>query len=169
MVTNNEIARLVDTNDEWIRQRVGIVTRRFAKDDSVADMASEATRAALINSQVPAEEVDLVIVATTSNLNRSPSTSGRVIEKLRLAGATGFDVNAACSGFIHALETGKQLLRRIRSHRNSHRRRMDDRHYRLDRPLHLHPYWRRSWSGCTPRNSTRQPEPGHLGHRAWAR
>ncbi|MET9858170.1 beta-ketoacyl-ACP synthase 3 [Streptomyces smyrnaeus] len=110
VVSNDEIARMVDTNDEWIRQRVGIVSRRFADTESVADMASEAARAALADARVHAEEVDLVIVATCSNVNRSPSTAGRVIESLGLTDAAGFDVNAACSGFVHALETARQLL-----------------------------------------------------------
>ncbi|MER7695843.1 MULTISPECIES: hypothetical protein [unclassified Streptomyces] len=60
MVSNDEIARMVDTNDEWIRQRVGIVSRRFADTESVADMASEAARAALADARVHGEEVDLV-------------------------------------------------------------------------------------------------------------
>lgn len=110
VVSNDEVARLLDTDDEWIRQRVGIVTRRFADGESVADMAGEAARAALADARVPPGEVDLVIVATCSNLDRSPSTAGRVIESLGLAGATGFDLNAACSGFVHALETARQLL-----------------------------------------------------------
>lgn len=110
IVGNDEIARLVDTNDPWIRQRVGIVTRHFAETESVADMAIEASRAALAASNVKADEVDLVIVATVSNLDRSPSTAGRVVEALGLRDATGFDINAACSGFMHALETAKQIL-----------------------------------------------------------
>lgn len=110
VVTNDELARLVETNDAWIRQRVGIETRRYADSESVAEMATEAARAALGDAGVGAGDVDLVIVATCSNLNRSPSTAGRVIEALQIDGATGFDVNSACSGFVHGLETARQLL-----------------------------------------------------------
>lgn len=110
VVTNDEIAELVDTDDAWIRQRVGIVTRRFANTETVADMAAEAARSALRDAGIDASQVDLVIVATTTYLNRSPSAAGQVIGNLGLHGATGFDVNAACSGFVHALETARQLL-----------------------------------------------------------
>lgn len=67
-------------------------------------------QAALADARMRAADVDLVIVATCSNLDRSPSTAGRVIESLEMSGAAGFDLNAACSGFMHALETARQLL-----------------------------------------------------------
>ncbi len=110
VVGNDEIARIVETNDEWIQQRVGIVTRRFADGESVADMAEYAARNALERSGIGAEGVDLVVVATCSNLDRSPSTAGRVAERLGVPQAAVFDVNAACSGFVHAVEMAKQLL-----------------------------------------------------------
>lgn len=110
VVTNDDLAALVDTDDEWIRQRVGIETRRYANTESVSDMATYATQAALDGAGISAEEVDLVVVATCSNLNRSPSTAGRVVEALGLDSATAFDLNAACSGFVHALETARQVL-----------------------------------------------------------
>ncbi|MFE0802723.1 hypothetical protein [Streptomyces sp. NPDC058812] len=75
-MSNDEIARMVDTNDEWIRQRVGIVSRRFADTESVADMVSEAARAALADARVHGEEVDLVIVATSTTASSSPTGSG---------------------------------------------------------------------------------------------
>lgn len=110
VVNNHEIAKLVDTSDEWIQRRVGIVTRHFADHESVTDLAELAARDALSQGNVRATEVDLVIVATCSNLDRSPSTAGRVAERLGIPHAAVFDVNAACSGFMHALETAKQLL-----------------------------------------------------------
>ena len=83
-LTNDDIAKLVETNDEWIRSRTGIVTRHVAADDvTVADMAAAAARNALDDAQVPAEDVDLVIVATTTARDMSPNTAGRVAYALR--------------------------------------------------------------------------------------
>ncbi|RKS85696.1 3-oxoacyl-[acyl-carrier-protein] synthase-3 [Microbacterium sp. AG790] len=110
VVTNDDIAAIVDTNDEWIRQRVGIRERRFAETETVADMAAFAARDALNRTEVPASAVDLVIVATCTNVDRSPNTAGRVAEMLGLSGATVFDVNAACSGFVHAFALATQVI-----------------------------------------------------------
>ncbi|NED95314.1 ketoacyl-ACP synthase III [Phytoactinopolyspora alkaliphila] len=110
VVTNDDLAEFVDTNDEWIRKRVGIVARRFAGDESVVDMAVAAARDALRHSGISRDGVGLVVVATCSNLDRSPSTAGRVIEAMELDGAAGFDVNAACSGFVHAFALAAQAI-----------------------------------------------------------
>jgi 3-oxoacyl-[acyl-carrier-protein] synthase-3 len=79
VLTNDDIARLVETNDEWIRSRTGIVTRHVAADDvTVADMATAAAEQALADAGVSAAELDLVVVATATAVDRSPNTAGRV-------------------------------------------------------------------------------------------
>jgi 3-oxoacyl-[acyl-carrier-protein] synthase-3 len=132
ILTNDDIARLVETNDEWIRSRTGIVTRHVAADDvTVADMATAAARHALSDAGVPADDVDLVIVATTTAADRSPNTAGRVAYALRtgvqpgastpegedepdlrdVVGPGVIDVNTACSGFAYSLGLADQAIR----------------------------------------------------------
>lgn len=132
ILTNDDIARLVETNDEWIRSRTGIVTRHVADDDTtVADMAAAAARHALEDAGVPAGDVDLVVVATATAQDRSPNTAGRVAYQLRtgvmpgrstpevldeldLRGVVGpavLDVNVACSGFAHSVALADQAIR----------------------------------------------------------
>nr|WP_281250867.1 beta-ketoacyl-ACP synthase 3 [Sinomonas mesophila] len=118
LMDNHELETMMDTSDEWIRQRTGIVTRRIADGQTVADLAAEAARHALEDSGVGAEEIDLVIVATTTAEERSPNTAGRVAEALGLgtdgAGERGpgiVDVNTACSGFEYALAVADQSIR----------------------------------------------------------
>ncbi|PFG42025.1 3-oxoacyl-[acyl-carrier-protein] synthase-3 [Isoptericola jiangsuensis] len=132
VLTNDDIARLVETNDEWIRSRTGIVTRHVAADDvTVADMATAAARHALADAGVPADDVDLVIVATTTAADRSPNTAGRVAYALRtgvqpgastpegeeepdlrdVVGPGVIDVNTACSGFAYSLGLADQAIR----------------------------------------------------------
>lgn len=131
-LTNDDIAQLVDTNDEWIRSRTGVVTRHVADDETtVADMAAGAARHALQDAGVDAAEVDLVVVATTTARDRTPNTAGRVAYQLRtgvmpgrstpeddeepdLRGVVGpavLDVNTACSGFAHSLALADQAIR----------------------------------------------------------
>ncbi|MET8123089.1 beta-ketoacyl-ACP synthase III [Micromonospora sp. NPDC005189] len=111
VVTNDEIAQLVDTNDEWIRDRVGIVTRRIADSETVADMAAAAAGKALANSGLTAADIDLVVVATCSSIDRSPNVACRVAAKLGIAAPGAFDVNTACSGFAYALSIVDHAIR----------------------------------------------------------
>ncbi|GIJ25572.1 3-oxoacyl-[acyl-carrier-protein] synthase 3 protein 4 [Micromonospora qiuiae] len=111
VVTNDEIAQLVETNDEWIRDRVGIVTRRIAGDETVADMAAAAADKALANSGLTAADIDLVVVATCTSVDRSPNVACRVAAKLGIAAPAAFDVNTACSGFAYALSTVDHAIR----------------------------------------------------------
>jgi 3-oxoacyl-[acyl-carrier-protein] synthase-3 len=111
VLTNDDLAQMVETNDEWIRTRTGIVTRHIAgDDDTVVSMATHAARAALADAGVAAGEVTQVIVATCSNEERSPSAAGRVAELLGAGTAVSFDVGAACSGFVHALALADQSV-----------------------------------------------------------
>ncbi|SCL68382.1 3-oxoacyl-[acyl-carrier-protein] synthase-3 [Micromonospora citrea] len=111
VVTNDEIAQLVETSDEWIRDRVGIVTRRIADGESVADMAAAAAGKALANSGLTAADIDLVVVATCSSVDRSPNVACRVAAKLGITAPGAYDINTACSGFAYALGTVDHAVR----------------------------------------------------------
>ncbi|HLL68871.1 MAG TPA: beta-ketoacyl-ACP synthase III [Micromonosporaceae bacterium] len=111
VLTNDDMARIVDTNDEWIRSRVGVAERRVAEDESVADMAASASSKALAASGLTAAEIDLVVVATCSSMDRCPNVATRVAAKLGIAAPGAYDVNTACSGFSYALATVDHAIR----------------------------------------------------------
>ncbi|WP_319462793.1 beta-ketoacyl-ACP synthase III [Micromonospora sp. RTP1Z1] len=111
VVTNDDLAQLVDTNDEWIRDRVGIVTRRIAGDETVADMATAAAGKALANSGLTAADIDLVVVATCTSVDRSPNVACRIAAKLGITAPAAYDINTACSGFAYALGTVDHAIR----------------------------------------------------------
>lgn len=104
IVKNDDLAQFVDTNDEWIVQRVGIRERRVATHETCTDMAAEAAKAALDNAGVRPDELDLIIASTVSGDYASPSLACMVQKRI---GATcmAFDVSAACSAFLFLLET----------------------------------------------------------------
>jgi len=106
IVTNEELSKTVDTSDEWIRTRSGIRERRIAApDEATSDMAVHAARSALADAKVDAADIDLLIVATATPDAPLPSTACYVQHKLGVpAHATCFDISAACSGFLYALE-----------------------------------------------------------------
>jgi 3-oxoacyl-[acyl-carrier-protein] synthase III len=106
VVPNAEFEALVETSDEWIRERTGIAERHFAADDQVtSDLATEATRRALAAAGVAPEQVDLIVCATLTPDTPIPATSVWVQRKLGLS-CPAFDVNAACAGFSYGLSTG---------------------------------------------------------------
>ncbi|MCM1091968.1 MAG: ketoacyl-ACP synthase III [Muribaculum sp.] len=108
---NNRLAEMVDTNDEWIRERTGIVKRHVAEEgETTAVIAERAAEAALDNAGVSAEEIDLIIVATTSPGNLVPNTACEVQRLLDASHATCFDLNGACTGFIFALNTAQAYI-----------------------------------------------------------
>jgi 3-oxoacyl-[acyl-carrier-protein] synthase III len=111
-LTNEELSKLVDTTDEWIMQRIGIKERRILKDPALAtsDMAAEAVKGLLEKTGTRPEEIELVICATITPDMIFPSTSNLVCYKAGLINAWGFDLAAACSGFIFALETGNNFI-----------------------------------------------------------
>ena len=112
VVTNDDIAKIVDTSDEWIRTRTGIGERRFAAEgETTSDMASAAGMAAIEASGVDASEIDLVLVATMTPDMPFPSTACLVQDKLGLNNITAFDLQAACSGFVYALNVASSMLR----------------------------------------------------------
>ena len=100
VVDNFEIARKVDTSDEWIQTRTGIRTRHIATDETVAGMAAKAAERALENAGISPEEIDLIIVSTVSAEQSLPCIACDVQKALGAKRAAAFDVNSACSGFI---------------------------------------------------------------------
>ncbi|MEV5506025.1 beta-ketoacyl-ACP synthase III [Streptomyces orinoci] len=112
VLTNDELAGMVDTSDEWIRSRVGIRTRRVAGAEETVDfMAAEAAAKALAAAGLAREEIDLVLVATCTAVDRSPNTAARVAARLRLPSPAVMDVNVVCSGFTHALASADHAIR----------------------------------------------------------
>ncbi|MFB6562505.1 beta-ketoacyl-ACP synthase III [Streptomyces sp. NPDC056400] len=112
VLTNADLAQMVDTDDEWIQSRVGIRTRRVAAaDESVADMATKAAEHALANAGLTGADIDFVIVATCTALDRSPNTAARVAAAVGAQAPAAIDVNTACSGFPHAMALADQSIR----------------------------------------------------------
>jgi 3-oxoacyl-[acyl-carrier-protein] synthase-3 len=111
VLTNDELAEMVDTNDAWIRDRVGIAERRVAENESVADMAIAAAGKALAASGLTAADIDLVTVATCSSVDRCPNIATRVAAKLGISAPAAFDVNTACSGFSYATAMADHAIR----------------------------------------------------------
>ncbi|HEY7177060.1 MAG TPA: beta-ketoacyl-ACP synthase III [Micromonosporaceae bacterium] len=111
VLTNDDLAKMVDTNDTWIRDRVGIAERRIAEGETVADMAAAAAGKALANSGLTAADIDLIIVATCSSVDRCPNVATRVASKLGVAAPGAFDLNTACSGFSYALASADHAIR----------------------------------------------------------
>ena len=108
---NNDLARLVDTSDEWIRERTGVVQRHIAEDnEATVTMASRAAQRALEDADIKAEEIDLIIVATISPTEIMPCVACGVQEKLGAEKATCFDLNGACTGSLLALNTAQAYL-----------------------------------------------------------
>jgi 3-oxoacyl-[acyl-carrier-protein] synthase-3 len=111
VLANAELERMVDTSDQWIITRTGIRERRVASpEEATSDLAAQAARRALAHAGVSAEQVDLLITATVTPDMLFPSTSCLVQEKIGASRAAAFDLEAACSGFIYALEVGQQFI-----------------------------------------------------------
>ena len=112
VVTNAELEAVVETTDEWIRSRTGIQERRIASErDSVVTLAFEAARKALDRADVLPTDLDLIIVATSTPEDIYPTTASRIQNLLGATRAGAFDLSAACSGFVYALNMGAQAIR----------------------------------------------------------
>lgn len=111
ILTNSELERMVDTTNEWIVSRTGIHERRIAAGgESTSDMAAQAAEVALERAGLTAGQVDLIIIATVTPDYPFPSTACLVQEKIGAKRAAAFDIEAACSGFIYAMEIGQQFI-----------------------------------------------------------
>jgi len=112
VLNNAELETMMETSDEWITTRTGIKERHILKGEGLgtSDMAVEAIKVLLKNRGIGPEEIELVICATTTPDMQFPATANIIADKAGLKNAWGFDVNAACSGFLYALTTGCQFI-----------------------------------------------------------
>ncbi len=112
VVTNDDLSKMVDTNDEWIQQRTGICERHWASDDEAAsDMAVCAANVALEDAGVSAEEIDFILCATVCADHYFPSTACIIQDRIGAGPIGASDLNAACSGFIYGLQMADALIR----------------------------------------------------------
>jgi 3-oxoacyl-[acyl-carrier-protein] synthase-3 len=112
VVTNAELARRVDTSDEWIRQRTGIQERRIAApEEKTSDLGTAAARTALARAGIDAEALDLVIVATATPDETFPATATTIQARLGMTRGAAFDLQAVCTGFVYALAVADNFLR----------------------------------------------------------
>ncbi len=110
ILSNEDLAKMVDTSDEWITTRTGIKERRIMRHGASSDMAAAAVKELLDKKGISPLDIELVIVATVTPDYPFPSTANIVCDKVGMTNAWGFDVIAACSGFIYALSTGAQFI-----------------------------------------------------------
>ena len=112
VLTNDDLAKMVDTSDDWIRERTGIHQRHIAAEGELtSDLATEAAKVALKNAGLVASDVDLIVLATTTPDRTFPATATAVQAKLGISGGAAFDVQAVCSGFLFAMATADSMLR----------------------------------------------------------
>ena len=112
VITNQDLEQMVETNDEWILSRTGIKERRILRDPTKAtsDMAVEAIRVLLAQKSISPEEIDMIIVGTVTGDYVFPDTANLIAHKIGATNAFGFDINAACSGFIFSLVTASKFI-----------------------------------------------------------
>lgn len=110
-VTNADLEKVIDTSDEWITTRTGIRERRLAVDETLTDLCEMAAKKAMDNAGITVEEIDLIIVATLTADMPLPNASSMLQARLGAVNATCFDISAACTGFIYALNTAQLYIR----------------------------------------------------------
>ena len=111
-VSNDDLAKRIDTSDEWITTRTGIKARHLAADnEKTSDLAVQAALKALEDAKIPAQEIDLIIVATATPDMQFPATATIVQYKLGIEGCPAFDVQAVCAGFVYAITTANAYIR----------------------------------------------------------
>jgi 3-oxoacyl-[acyl-carrier-protein] synthase III len=112
ILTNDELARRVDTTDAWIADRTGIRSRRIAKEgEATSDLALKAAQAALADAKIGADEIDLIIVATTTPDETFPSVATKIQARLGMTRGAAFDVQAVCSGFVYGLSVADNFIK----------------------------------------------------------
>jgi 3-oxoacyl-[acyl-carrier-protein] synthase III len=117
IVPNEELIGPIDSSDEWIRQRTGIITRtRASRNVSATELATDASIEAIEKSGIPAHDIDLVIVATVSNTQVTPSIAAVVADRVGANPAAAYDANAACAGFSYAVTQADALIRSGAAH-----------------------------------------------------
>lgn len=111
-VSNEELAKTVDTSDEWIRKRTGITQRYIAAEGELtSDLATNAARAALENANLTIDDIDMIILATTTPDDTFPATATKVQKNLGMTHGFAFDLQAVCSGFVYAMATADSYLK----------------------------------------------------------
>ncbi|HFU4206335.1 TPA: beta-ketoacyl-ACP synthase III [Streptococcus suis] len=110
IVSNDDLAQIMDTSDDWIATRTGIRKRRISLDEDTSDLASQVAQSLLDKSGVAADEIDFIIVATITPDSAMPSTAARVQAAICAKKAFAYDLVAACSGFVFALSTADKLI-----------------------------------------------------------
>lgn len=110
ILSNDDLAKIVDTSDEWILSRTGISERRIMKDGATSDMAAGAIKGLLEKTNTDPLDIELVIIGTITPDYPFPSTANVVCDKLGMKNAWGYDLNAACSGFLYGLQTGAKFI-----------------------------------------------------------
>ena len=111
VVTNDDLSKIMDTSDEWIRSRTGICSRHLAVEESLTELAAQASRKALEEAGVKPEELDMILAATLSADKLLPCLSCELQRELGAVNAVAFDINAACSGFMFALQTADMYIK----------------------------------------------------------
>lgn len=111
VVTNDDLAKIMDTSDDWITSRTGIRERRISQNQQTSDLATEVAKQLLLKSRLEAQELDFILVATITPDSMMPSTAARVQANIGASRAFAFDITAACSGFVFALSTAEKLIR----------------------------------------------------------
>ncbi len=112
VLTNDDMAKMVDTNDEWIRTRTGICSRHISENETTSDLAFQAAQMALKTAAITAEDLDMIIVATVTPDNTTPSVAAKISGRLGTrSGTICTDISAACSGFVYALTMADNMVR----------------------------------------------------------
>ena len=109
-MTNDDLSKIVETNDEWIRSRTGIRERRIATEDGTSDMAAKAAARAIEQAGIAPEEIDLILLATSSPDSCFPNGACEVQAKIGAIHAACYDISAACTGFVFALSTAHAFI-----------------------------------------------------------
>ena len=110
VVTNHDLAQIMDTNDEWISSRTGIRQRHISRTESTSDLATEVAKKLMAKAGITGEELDFIILATITPDSMMPSTAARVQANIGANKAFAFDLTAACSGFVFALSTAEKFI-----------------------------------------------------------
>ncbi|SFU59518.1 3-oxoacyl-[acyl-carrier-protein] synthase-3 [Clostridium sp. DSM 8431] len=118
VVTNDMLSKIVDTSDEWISTRTGIKERRISEGENTSDLAVKAINKILKKENLEGKEIDLIITATLTPDNIMPSTACIIQKKIEAEKAMAFDINAACSGFMYALEVAYSMMEMNKKYKN---------------------------------------------------
>lgn len=110
VIHNDDLARIMDTSDDWISSRTGIRKRHIARDQQTSDLATKVATSLLEKSQISAEAIDFIIVATITPDSNMPSTAAKVQAAIGAHQAFAYDLSAACSGFVFALSTAEKMI-----------------------------------------------------------